>query len=86
MIHPLLDMRGVWEEIAPKLNAMQGQRIRVIIRQDEEVSDPSGEVSTPLDIVLREIWNEVPDTSWNKLPSDFADHIDYYLHGTSKRA
>jgi hypothetical protein len=65
---------------------MQGQRVRVIILLDEEVSDPSGEVSTPLDIALREIWNEVPDTSWNKLPSDFADPTDHYLYGTPRRA
>ena len=86
MVHPLLDMRGLWEEIAPQMNAMKGQRVRVIVLPNDEASELCGDAATPLDTALHEIWSEVPDTSWDQFPSDFANHIDHYLYGTPKRA
>jgi hypothetical protein len=80
----LLELEGSVEEIQERLKDFAGRRLRVIVRpaDSEEEAEPT---ASPLDAALSEIWNSVPDTSWQQFPPDFGDNLDHYLYGTPKR-
>ena len=33
---------------------------------------------------LRDIWADVSEEEWNRLPPDLTDHLDHYIYGTPK--
>jgi antitoxin (DNA-binding transcriptional repressor) of toxin-antitoxin stability system len=42
------------------------------------------EPARPLDEVFSEIAAQVPDAEWERIPTDLAKNLDYYLYGSSK--
>ncbi len=38
----------------------------------------------PVEDILAELAQEVPQEEWDKLPADLTDHLDHYLYGTPK--
>jgi len=51
---------------------------------------PVGEVAydaeaRPIEEVLAELANEVPQEEWRKLPADLTDNLDHYVYGTPRR-
>lgn len=39
----------------------------------------------PIEEVIAEIADQVPDEEWNKLPPDLSDQLDHYVYGTPKQ-
>ena len=39
----------------------------------------------PVEAVLVELADEVPEEQWNKLPDNLTENLDHYLYGTPKR-
>lgn len=40
---------------------------------------------SPIEDVLRELAQDIPQEDWDKLPPDLTDNLDHYLYGTPKR-
>ena len=85
MATPLLELRGTWEEIEAQMPDFHGQRLHVIVQADEKQYPDETPPSDPLDAALKDIWKTVPDEVWDQFPADFAENMDHYLSGTSKR-
>jgi len=41
---------------------------------------------TNLAALAAECTKDIPDSEWDKFPTDFAQNIDHYLYGTPKRS
>jgi len=39
----------------------------------------------PLLDEIREMYEDVPDSEWERLPSDASENLDHYLYGAPKR-
>ncbi len=50
------------------------------------VSEPTllNLMTSPIEDILSDLANEIPDEEWEKLPSDLTDNLDHYLYGTPK--
>ena len=53
--------------------------------------DKLGKISAPKTLgglakFVEEITKDIPDSAWEKVPSDLAQNIDYYLYGTKKKS
>ena len=82
MTTPVLELEGTWDEINSQVPDFNGKKLRVTVRLSEE---HRGENVLSVDDALEQIWQTVPDSSWNSLPSDFGDNLDHYLYGSVKR-
>lgn len=47
---------------------------------------PTAERITNLATLAAEFTKDIPDSEWDKFPTDFAQNIDHYLYGTPKRS
>ncbi|MGB2672344.1 MAG: hypothetical protein WCA94_20020 [Candidatus Acidiferrum sp.] len=43
---------------------------------------PKPSKSEPIEAVLQSLADGVPETEWQKLPSDLTEDLDHYLYGT----
>jgi hypothetical protein len=50
------------------------------------VSEPTllNLMAPPIEEILSDLANEIPEEEWDKLPSDLTDNLDHYLYGTPK--
>ena len=61
------------------------------VRQVEDmqllpVGEPGYDTSArPIEDILMELAQEVPEEEWKRLPSDLTDNLDHYLYGSRKR-
>lgn len=46
---------------------------------------PKPSKSEPIEAVLRSLAGDVPETEWQKLPSDLTEDLDHYLYGTPRK-
>lgn len=46
---------------------------------------PLDPTARPIEEILAQLAAEVPDSAWNRLPSDLSDNLDHYIYGTPKR-
>jgi hypothetical protein len=46
---------------------------------------PMDRAARPIEEIMAELAAEVPQTEWDKLPSDLTDNLDHYIYGTPKR-
>ena len=63
------------------------QRITEILEcWTKPVSEPTllNLMTSPIEDILSDLANEIPDEEWEKLPSDLTDNLDHYLYGTPK--
>jgi len=53
-----------------------------------ESASPGGRPDqvTNLADLAAEFTKDIPDSEWDKFPTDFAQNIDHYLYGTPKRS
>ena len=56
----------------------------VSTREEEESPQTGKGLSSILEIVSAAT-KEVPDSAWNRLPTDLAKNVDHYLYGTKKK-
>jgi len=45
---------------------------------------PYDPTARPIEDVLAELSQEIPEEEWRKLPADLTDNLDHYLYGTPK--
>lgn len=60
-----------------------------VTRIDEMKLFPAGESSfdmtaTPIEEVLQDLANVIPEEDWDALPADLTDDLDHYLYGTPR--
>jgi hypothetical protein len=84
MVTPLIDMEGTWEEVAERLPAFAGRKLRFIVLPVEEAV-LEREDTRPIADVLAEIAAKIPQEEVDKLPPDFTDQLDHYIYGAPKR-
>ena len=76
-----LQLEGTWEEIQSHVPEFNGKRLRVTVHVSED--DNVVPISCIND-ALAKIWQSVPDSSWQSLPSDLGDNLDHYIYNTPK--
>jgi hypothetical protein len=47
--------------------------------------DTFDQSARPIEDILEELASEIPQSEWDRLPSDLSDNLDHYLYGTPKR-
>jgi len=78
-----IELEGTWDEIKERVPNFEGKRLRVTVSLLE---DTPRQNTAALDEALSAIWQSVPESSWQSLPSDFASEFDHYLYGVPKRS
>jgi hypothetical protein len=84
MTIPLLELEGIWEEIAAQIPNFAGQKLRILVYPATEDS-PDVSNTRPIAEVLAEIAAVIPGAELAKLPPDFTDQLDHYIYGTPKQ-
>lgn len=46
---------------------------------------PDGRAERPIEEIIDEIFADVPESEWEKLPADLSDQLDHYVYGTPKQ-
>ena len=74
-------MSAVEEEIIERVHALPPDRQEEVLRFVESLT-PSPK---PLLEEIREIYQDIPDAEWEKLPRDGSENLDHYLYGAPKK-
>ena len=74
-------MSAVEEEIIERVHALPPDRHEEVLRFVESLT-PSRK---PLLEEIREIYQDIPDAEWEKLPRDGSENLDHYLYGAPKK-
>jgi len=74
-------MSAVEEEIIERVHALPPDRQEEVLRFVESLT-PSRK---PLLEEIREIYQDIPDAEWEKLPRDGSENLDHYLYGAPKK-
>ncbi len=74
-------MSAVEEEIIERVHALPADRQEEVLRFVESLT-PSRK---PLLEEIREIYQDIPDAEWEKLPRDGSENLDHYLYGAPKK-
>jgi len=74
-------MSAVEEEIIERVHALPADRQEEVLRFVESLT-PSRK---PLLEEIREIYQDMPDAEWEKLPRDGSENLDHYLYGAPKK-
>ena len=74
-------MSAVEEEIIERVHALPPDRQQEVLRFVESLT-PSRK---PLLEEIREIYQDIPDAEWEKLPRDGSENLDHYLYGAPKK-
>jgi len=74
-------MSAVKEEIIERVHALPLDRQEEVLRFVESLT-PSRK---PLLEEIREIYQDIPDAEWEKLPRDGSEKLDHYLYGAPKK-
>ena len=74
-------MSAVEEEIIERGHALPPDRQEEVLRFVESLT-PSRK---PLLEEIREIYQDIPDAEWEKLPRDGSENLDHYLYGAPKK-
>ena len=74
-------MSAVEEEIIERVHALPPDRQEEVLRFVESLT-PSRK---PLLEEIREIYQDIPDAEWEKLPRDGSENLDHYLYGAAKK-
>ncbi len=74
-------MSAVEEEIIERVHALPPDRQEEVLRFVESLT-PSRK---PLLEEIREIYQDMPDAEWEKLPRDGSENLDHYLYGAPKK-
>ena len=74
-------MSAVEEEIIERVHALPPDRQEEVLRFVESLM-PSRK---PLLEEIREIYQDIPDAEWEKLPRDGSENLDHYLYGAPKK-
>ena len=74
-------MSAVEEEIIERVHALPPDRQEEVLRFVESLT-PSRK---PLLQEIREIYQDIPDAEWEKLPRDGSENLDHYLYGAPKK-
>jgi len=74
-------MSAVEEEIIQRVHALPPDRQEEVLRFVESLT-PSRK---PLLEEIREIYQDIPDAEWEKLPRDGSENLDHYLYGAPKK-
>lgn len=59
----------------------EGAEVRVELAASKEACGPN---APTIEEELRNIWADVPEDEWSRLPSDLTDNLDHYVYGTPK--
>ncbi len=74
-------MSAVEEEIIERVHALPPDRQEEVLRFVERLT-PSRK---PLLEEVREIYQDMPNAEWEKLPRDGSENLDHYLYGAPKK-
>lgn len=78
-----LRVRG-WGEIGPNGKLLRITQVQELtIQPTSEI--PRGATARPVEDIIRELGQQVPQSEWDRLPLDLTDNLDHYLYGTPKR-
>lgn len=86
----LKDHRAVRIRVRGKADiSPEGRPIRFTDIEDIEILTSEGNLfdssATAIEDEITRIWGDMPDSEWEKLPTDLSDDLDHYLYGTPKR-
>ena len=74
-------MSAVEEEIIERVHALPPDRQEEVLRFVESLTPSRKSLLEE----IREIYQDIPDAEWEKLPSDGSENLDHYLYGAPKK-
>jgi hypothetical protein len=75
-------MSAVAEKIIERVHALPPDRQEEVLRFVESLTSSARK---PLLEEITEIYQDVPESEWEKLPSDGSQNLDHYLYGAPKK-
>jgi hypothetical protein len=75
-------MSAVEEKIIERVHALPADRQEEVLRFVESLTPPPRK--TLLE-EIREIYQDIPEAEWEKLPRDGSENLDHYLYGAPKK-
>ncbi len=75
-------MSALEEEIIERVHSLPPDRQKEVLRFVESLTPPPRK---SLVEQITELYHDIPDSEWEKLPSDASENLDHYLYGAPRK-